>query len=416
MTVLIATLPVTNKMKKKVLFIDSDPGFSGSTVSMNFLIKAFIRDGYEIGVVTCKQPFDIDEFEINGIKAILIKNNLYLHLHFTNRFTIFSFKGIYFILQLVFRLIKGIIIAINILRKTKPDLVYVNEYVLLQFAIAARILGIPSVTHIRSLFLKGTFGIRKKLLSFLLLMCNEKVFAITNQEAQQITKYIMDKQNKIVVIPEFLNNDNFNMNYDINQTKLSLGIEETRSVLLMLGGIEKVKGTLELIKAINILKHEFTNFILIIAGTFNQYPSNLQYWEECSNFIKINDLQNHIKILSSIKEPNKLIAIADIIISSSSLSHFSRPIIEGWAKKKAIVASDSTHTREYVEDGINGLLYKIGSPEELKEKIKMILLDKQLGQRIANEGYKKALLLFNGDVNTKVIVEKCNNILSCKRN
>jgi hypothetical protein len=46
----------------------------------------------------------------------------------------------------------------------------------------------------------------------------------------------------------------------------------------------------------------------------------------------------------------------------------------------------------------------------------MILLDKQLGQRIANEGYKKALLLFNGDVNTKVIVEKCNNILSCKRN
>jgi glycosyltransferase involved in cell wall biosynthesis len=310
-----------------------------------------------------------------------------------------------------FRLFKGTIIAYSIIRKAKPDLVYVNEYVLIQFAIAAKLQKITAVTHIRSQFLRGTIGFRKKLLSKILLKCNEKIFAITPQEANQIIVKSINQKNKIIVVPEFLNDENFRKNYPLVELKKTFGINESKKIIVMLGGIEKVKGTYELIEAIGLLKKELPTIFLVIAGNFDMFPSNLKYWERCQKLMDIYNLKDDIKILPPLQDANHLIAIADIVVSSSIMSHFSRPVIEAWAKMKPIIAARSIHSVEYIEDGINGLLYDPTSPEELKEKIKMILVDSTLRLHISENGHKKAQAFYNGRINTKIIIDEVHKFL-----
>jgi glycosyltransferase involved in cell wall biosynthesis len=399
-------------MKKSLLFVDNDPGYSGSTVSMNYLLSAFLADDYEVCLVTRKNNIDLIDYEKKGIKIHSLKTDLYLSVHFSNRFSVLSLKGIYFMIQVYYRFVKGVVIAIKIIKKVKPDLIYVNEYVLLQFALAGKLLGIPAVTHIRSPFLKGFWGIRKKILSKLVLYCNQKVFAITQLEAKQISDCVKDSKNKLMIVKEFLNEENFNINYDLKKIKNNLGIEENRKIILMLGGIERTKGTYELLVALNMLRKEYDNICLVIAGTFNKYSSNISYWEECERYINENDLSYYLKILLTVKNINKLIFTADIIVSSSILTHFSRPIIEAWAKKKAVVASDTPHIQEYVNDNITGLVYKSSSPEELKEKFKTILLNPDLRAQLGNKGYEHAMLYYNGEKNTKVILKECYEILT----
>lgn len=398
-------------MKPTILFVDNDPRHSGPTVSMNYLIDSLIEKKYKIGIATSKSKSNIVKYEKKHIKIFSISTNLYLNLHFTNQYSFFTLKGCYFYLQMLFRLIKGTFIAYSIIRKVKPDLVYINEYVLIQFAIAAKLQDITAFTHIRSQFLTGTIGFRKKLLSLILLKCNEKIFAITPQEANQIIVKSINQKNKIIVVPEFLNDENFRTNYPLAELKKTFGINASKKIVVMLGGIEKVKGTYELIEAISLLKKEFPSIFLVIAGNFDRYPSNNKYWERCQKLMDINNLKDDIKILPPLQNANHLIAVADIVVSSSIMSHFSRPVIEAWAKMKPIIASKSIHSVEYIEDGINGLLYDPTSPEELKEKIKMIIEDSTLRLQISENGHKKAQAFYNGRKNTKIIIDEVDKFL-----
>ena len=397
-------------MKPTILFVDNDPRHSGPTVSMNYLIDSFIANNYEIGLVTSKSKSDIIEYEKKNIKIYSFSTNLYLNLHFTNWYSVFTLKGAYFFLQMFFRLFKGTFLAYSLIKKAKPDLVYVNEYVLVQFAIAAKLQKITAITHIRSLFLNGTFGLRKKMLSVILLKCNEKIFAITPLEANQIIVRSNKQKNKIIIVPEFLNDENFKINYPVEEIKKAIGIPISKKIILMLGGIEKVKGTYELIEAIGLLKKELPSIYLVIAGNFDRYHSNLRYWESCQKLLDMYNLKNDIKILPPLQDANQLIAIADIVVSSSIISHFSRPVIEAWAKLKPIIAAKSIHSVEYIEDGINGLLYDPTSSEELKDKIKMILENPTLSLLISQNGYKKAQEIYNGRINTKIIIDEVHKI------
>jgi hypothetical protein len=48
-------------MNKNVLFVDEDPGRTGSTVSLEYLIKRFKSDGFKVYVLTSKKYLSMPE-------------------------------------------------------------------------------------------------------------------------------------------------------------------------------------------------------------------------------------------------------------------------------------------------------------------------------------------------------------------
>ncbi len=388
---------------KRILFVDHDPNISGSTVSMRYLIDGFSKKKFDIVLVTPKNENARSFFKGYKIDFVNWKYKVELGLHFTNENNLFSLRGMKNIIRLIVNMIKGCLLAYVYIKKIKPDIIYINEYVLSQFSFAAKISNIPVVTHIRSPFIKGTFGIRRYLFSKYLKTFNNFIFAISEYEANQILMNVSNSKNNIKVVREFLDEDDFQLSSDKNILD-SLSIPYNNKVILNLGGIEPIKGTLEILKAFSKLCNTHSDIHLINAGPIKNNPD---YNQHCYNIINDNNLQGKISILNFIENVHQLIGCCDILVSGLSNSHFPRPIIEAWAQKKAVISSDTFHVKEFLEDGVDGLLYKVGSEDSLADKISMLLRNKRLLNTIGEAGFRKARIMFSAEKNINEILNYC---------
>ena len=67
-----------------------------------------------------------------------------------------------------------------------------------------------------------------------------------------------------------------------------------------------------------------------------------------------------------------------------------RKVMEYLAAGKPIVASDAPSREKFLEEGENALLYKAGDPESLAEKVKVILADNSLYERMSKNNFELA--------------------------
>lgn len=387
--------------KKKVLFIDHDEKYTGSSISMIYLMKEFIKNNFEVYSISNRKKELNNRLTSLGVNVICNKVRLMINTHFSNNKKFYSLSGFLSILNAIKRVFYTLGYSFYILKKIKPDYVYINEHVVFHFAFVSKLLKIPSVIHIRSQILKGVFGIRRSLVMRAILKYNEYIFAITELEAKQFSNYLKkNERDKIKVIPEFLDDDNFLNNYNKKELlkKYALsGINNT--IILFVGGFSKIKGTLEFIKGICALSKINNNFFVIITGDINEK----KYYNNCVDFIKQNNLEKHFKIIDYCSNINELINVSDILVSFNTCSHFSRPVIEAWAQKKAVLVSDTEHTREYVKDNFNGLLFK--SNNEFTEKVNILTDNEKLSELLGLNGYNDALKTYQIKDNFKIIQE-----------
>ena len=62
--------------------------------------------------------------------------------------------------------------------------------------------------------------------------------------------------------------------------------------------------------------------------------------------------------------------------------------IEGFALKKAIIASNVDGIPSLIEDGFNGLLFESEDVKDLENKLRRVLSDKNFAADLAENGYK----------------------------
>ncbi|MCF8431727.1 MAG: glycosyltransferase, partial [Melioribacteraceae bacterium] len=71
-----------------------------------------------------------------------------------------------------------------------------------------------------------------------------------------------------------------------------------------------------------------------------------------------------------------------ILISTNLDSHFQRPIIEAWAKSVPAIASATLHTKMLFNAGEDLLMYSKQDINDLAQKLKTLLSDETLKQKI----------------------------------
>jgi len=199
-------------MKKKILFVDHDIELSGSTISMSYLIKEFIQGGFKVLVLTKINQKGLEYLIEAGAEIIPYSSSPFksitLSLHFSDKTNYFSFNWFKNLYKDIIRFFTGIILSIKIIYKYKPDLIYLNEYVTIQFSIFAKLKSIPVFVQVRSLFINQKYNLRIMLLKKALRKIPDYIFAITELEAKQINILPSDKT-KVEIIPEFLFDKDF---------------------------------------------------------------------------------------------------------------------------------------------------------------------------------------------------------------
>jgi len=83
----------------------------------------------------------------------------------------------------------------------------------------------------------------------------------------------------------------------------------------------------------------------------------------------------------------ELLKSSHVLVLPSSTEGFGIAVIEAWASRSAVIASDIPALHELVEEGRTGLLFKLGDIEDLGAKLKQVLKDKSLQSKLSQNGY-----------------------------
>jgi len=148
--------------------------------------------------------------------------------------------------------------------------------------------------------------------------------------------------------------------------------------VLVLGKIQKYKGLDDLIAALCVLNRSYKNFELLIMS-----PDKLDMKDSFPFEVRTIHPEDDDAIVEAY-------CGADVFVSPSWYEGFSNPPLEAMACGIPVVLTDSGGVREYAVHGYNCLMSAPRQPEGLAENIKLILQDRELALRLAQNGLETA--------------------------
>ena len=160
----------------------------------------------------------------------------------------------------------------------------------------------------------------------------------------------------------------------------SYDIKDSDFVLLQVGTLAEYKRQVDSIQALKILKGT-ENIKLIFAG---ESPRTEKVFLE--NLVKELGIADRVIFAGKVSDENlyKLYMACDILLFPAEQT-WGLAAIEAMASSKPVIVNRNCGVAEVIEDGSNGFLVSSRSPEEMAEKVRILMADsnlyKSMGQK-----------------------------------
>jgi glycosyltransferase involved in cell wall biosynthesis len=221
---------------------------------------------------------------------------------------------------------------IKTLNSLKPDLIHANMYDASLFGrIAGLFLNIPVIISVvnqyhRKKFIRG-------LANFILAKWTKAIVACSDDVRKDIIKYDFIKNEKIIVIPSFINTD-FRNDYSL-KIRSKLDFKDSDCLFLFVARLVPQKNIDLLIRAFNILVNtkKIKNIKLIVIG---DGPLRIKLLE----LISLKGLTNYIFLLGEQRNLNPYLTEADFYIDSSKRAGLSLASIKALESGLTPIMSD----------------------------------------------------------------------------
>jgi glycosyltransferase involved in cell wall biosynthesis len=173
-----------------------------------------------------------------------------------------------------------------------------------------------------------------------------------------------------------------------------LGIPLDGKVVLFAGRIAHEKGPHILIEAFEKLISKMSDIYLVLVGEIRtagrQNDKRFLYGKDILNRCK--KIGSNVKIIGAVS-PEKMpyyYSIGDIAVVPSVFEEpFGMVAIEAMASGLPVIASKKGGMKEYITDNSNGIFISDNNPsEDIMNKIRLIMLDKELRERLGRAGRK----------------------------
>tara|TARA_B100000780_G_C21108079_1_gene447586 strand:+ start:752 stop:1825 length:1074 start_codon:yes stop_codon:yes gene_type:complete len=141
--------------------------------------------------------------------------------------------------------------------------------------------------------------------------------------------------------------------------------------ILNIGRLTHQKDHMTLLRSLKLLKKSNIKFTANIIGSGNQY-------DVLNKYIKINQLQNEIKLLGYKKNAQRFMVKSNLFILSSKFEGLPNVLVEAQNYNLPIISSDCpTGPREILMNGSLGALYPVSDHQKLFREIKKFHLDQK---------------------------------------
>ncbi|MEM0482550.1 MAG: glycosyltransferase family 4 protein [Nitrososphaerota archaeon] len=175
--------------------------------------------------------------------------------------------------------------------------------------------------------------------------------------------------------------------------------------LLFVGRLHPVKGIDVALKALSLLKNEYGGglFLRIVGvGPQKNYLERMVY--ELG-------LEKQVAFMGYRHDVEELVKESDIVLAPSRYEPFGMVAAEGGAAGKPVIASRVGGLIEIVEDGVTGLLFTMGDPRDLAQKILQLATDKSLSEKLGENAKERVSALFAPEVIAEKMVKIYREVL-----
>jgi len=178
-------------------------------------------------------------------------------------------------------------------------------------------------------------------------------------------------------------------------------------IVISIANFSDAKGHAFLIDAFNEVVKLTERIQLILVG---EGP----LFEPIQQKVKKINLEKRVHFLGYSNAAFELLSKADLLVVPSKNEAFGRVIVEGFSLKKPIIASNVGGIPELITHRKNGIMVNYGDISGLKDSILEIYNNKELGYKIANEGYQFYLSNFSNDTQLKIFIQNIKEIIDKK--
>jgi len=294
----------------------------------------------------------------------------------------------------------------NRLKAKKYDLVYTNTRLPILGALLAEKLRIPHVIHVREFLteepLLGKWGYEQ------VYQRSNRVILISEALKEKYEQYVPSE--KLMTIHNGIDSP-LNLKPAFEKTKT----DEPYHIIIT-GRLVPDKGQLDAIKAIEkIVYEEGGNIHLHIVGSSPKRSHITWYAKEIQDYVTLKKLSPYVTFHGEVNDMVSLREKMDIELMCAIRETFGRVTVEGMRSGLFLIGSNTGGTLEIITDHQTGLLYEQGSVDELKEKIKLAISNKELYKKIASNGYHYSQLNFTPKKNVEEIYHVFKEVLDEQR-
>jgi glycosyltransferase involved in cell wall biosynthesis len=235
---------------------------------------------------------------------------------------------------------------------------------------AARILGVPYVTHLHGAIFFEYWSSAPLWISRSidhLFRHSRCVIVLGRYWAQGIADRLPDVEDKIAILP----------NATPSNASVRLASADGRIRITFLGQLSKRKGTAELIAALQSLACR-TDWIATLAGDGSV--------EESRAIVRNSALESRIKIPGWLgeSETDDLLDQTDILVLPSRSENLPMVILEGFARGIAVISTPVGAIPEVIDNGRNGLIVPAGDVAALANALERLISDPNLRRRLGS--------------------------------
>ena len=217
------------------------------------------------------------------------------------------------------------------------------------------------------------------------------ITVISSYLAEYVKKTAKNK--KVFLIPNGVDLNKFIISSDKLQINFGLGAQKENRVITVSRLVPK-NGVGDLIKAFHILitNYQLPTTQLLIIG---DGPLRGNYQSQITDY----QLQNKVKLLGQVppdKTPEYL-ANADVFVRPSLSEGLGTAFLEAMASGVPIIGTPVGGIPDFLENEVTGLFCKPGDPGDIADKIKTVLTDDNLREKLIVNGRKLVEEKYNWD-------------------
>ncbi len=238
-----------------------------------------------------------------------------------------------------------------------------------------------------------------------------RIFCVSRMDCMNVERIVgtkADFNNRMVYSPNGVEVNRFKVSGK-EKFKERQGYED-KIVITQIARFSRTKGQHVFLDAIHRVKEKVpSNCVFLLAG----YLQDRRYFDELRQKASKMGLGNRLIFFANVSDEDliRIYKETDIFVLPSLSEGFPLSILEAWASKCSVIATEVGGIPYFAKNGHDSILIPSENAEALSQKILEVVADEALRKRLSTNGYERAAKEFSWDRVVDVITREYDSAL-----